>query len=68
MSGFKNQSQNNGICFRINEKWETRNKEINITFFGEPIKITKKNQDIILLKWNRLEKRYIEYDILIHGK
>jgi len=68
VSELKNQSPNNGICFRINEKWETRNKEINITFFGEPIKIIKKNQDIILLKWNRLDKRYIEYDKLIHGK
>lgn len=66
VSDLKNQSQQSGIWFHVNEKWHIKNNNVSVTFFGESLKIVKENENIFLYKWDRIKLDYEKFDKLIY--
>jgi hypothetical protein len=60
----KKQEPMSGIRFLINEKWKIKNNRIDVTFFGKCLMIIKEKDEIILQKWDRIQKKYVQFDKL----
>lgn len=66
VSGLENQPPNNGICFAINEKWNLPKHKIDISFFGNALKVVKADAEIHLLRWDRKAEAYVFFDKMLY--